>query len=322
MPQSFRERFFGDVLRDSFGYVPARNHEHPYPERLKARGRLGRWRLAAQGTIADLGRRSARRAMASRWTPWVDQAARELAATAERLEDLEAAYETLSDEPSRELFVRLIEWRILGPRRVELPVGPDRYREGLERVHREHLREAGTRRGNDPYFPQLNRYAVTVGSHELAVETDETCMHDVFLLEEYAYRRGHQEVAAEPDDLVLDGGGGYGETALYFSSLVAPNGEVVVVEMDPRNRASIERNLEQNPELGARVRILDAALWDTSGESLTYIASGKMSRLGVPEAAEGGTLETTTIDELAEGAGLERINLLKLDIEGAELRAL
>jgi FkbM family methyltransferase len=319
---AFRERFLEALFRDSFGYVPARDPEYPYPERLRSGSRVGRAGLVARGAARNLARRVVHRAAWARRGAWVEQAARELGAWSRRLEELEAVYESLADEPSRDLFVRLLEWRILGPYRVPLPVGPDRYRRELERLHREHLLEAGTQPVHDPFFPQLDRYAFELGGRPLTVETDETSMVDTFVLEQYAYRRGAVTVCAEPGDVVVDGGGGYGDTALYFSTRVAPDGQVVVVEMDPRNRRAIERNLEQNGEAASRVRLVHAALWESSGESIPYVAGGKLSRLQPEPAAEGGTAETTALDELVEGVGLGRVDFLKLDVEGAELAAL
>lgn len=318
----FRARFFSAVLRGAFDYVSARDHEDPYPERLKAQSAIGRGRLVLEGTLANLARRAVHRVAARRRRPWLERAAGELAATAGNLERLELVYDRLGDEPSRDILLKLFEWRILGPRRVELPVSPDAYRKGLDYVHDELLHESATREVHDPYFPALNRYAVTLRGHEVNVETDETCMHDIFVGEQYAYRRGPVDVVAEPGDVVLDGGGGYGDTALYFSSLVAPDGQVVVVEMDPRNREMIEHNLQRNDALASRVRVVDATLWHETGVSLPYVAGGKMSRVDVPDAVEGGTLETTTLDDLVQHVGLQRVDLLKLDVEGAELSVL
>jgi FkbM family methyltransferase len=92
--------------------------------------------------------------------------------------------------------------------------------------------------------------------------------------------------------------------------------------MDPRNRRAIQRNLELNPELAARIRVVEAALWESSGVTLDYVAGGKMSRVVEGAAAEGGAIETTTLDELVERNGLRRVNFLKLDVEGSELAVL
>jgi FkbM family methyltransferase len=319
---AFRERFLEALFRDSFGYVPARDHEYPYPERLRSGSRAVRAGLVARGAARNLARRLVHRAAWARRGAWVEQAARDLAAWSRRFEELEAVYASLADEPSRDLFVRLLEWRILGPYRVGLPTSPDRYRRELERLHREHLLEAATHPVHDPFFPALDRYAFEAGGHRLTVETDETSMLDTFVLEQYAYRQRAVTVSAEPGDVVVDGGGGYGDTALYFSSLVAPDGEVVVVEMDPRNRRTIERNVQQNPEHASRVRVTSAALWGSSGESLQYVAGGKLSRLQPEPAGEGGAAETVTLDELVERLGLPQVDFVKLDVEGAELAAL
>lgn len=327
-PPGFRERFLAELLRDGFGYVAARDHEHPYPERIKRDGRVGRWALATRGAASNLAMRLAHATLSAGRGPWVEEAARELVAAGGRLELLESAYATLADEPSRELFVKLVEWRVLGPRHVRLPVSPDEYRKGLERVHRALLREPATRTVRDPYFPVLNRYEVAVGGDRLTVETDETCMLNTFVLDQYAYApgapdaRGAVPVAVEAGDVVLDGGGGYGETVLEFAARAGPEGSVVCLEMDERNRRAIERNLELNPALADRVRVVDAVLWDESGVALAYVAGGKMSRVIGHEAAEGAHLVTTTIDDLAAREGIERVDFLKLDIEGSELRAL
>jgi FkbM family methyltransferase len=320
--QTFRERFLEAVFRDSFGYVAARDHEFPYPERLRSGSRLVRLGIAARGVLGDLARRLAHRAAWARRGPWVEQAAHELAATGRGFERLESVYESLADEPSRDLFVKLLEWRVLGPRRVRLHTSPDRYRRGLERVNRDLLLERATQRVKDPYFPELNQYAFELGHRKLRVETDETSMLDTFVLEQYAYRRGPMTVCAEPGDVVVDGGGGYGDTALYFACLVAPSGEVVVLEMDPRNRRIIERNLERNRDLASRMRVTDATLWESSGELLPFLAGGKQSRLQLNPAADGGIAETITLDELVARADLPRVDFLKLDVEGAELAAL
>ena len=47
-----------------------------------------------------------------------------------------------------------------------------------------------------------------------------------------------------------------------------------------------------------------------------------MSRVVEGAVAEGGAIETTTLDELVERNGLRRVNFLKLDVEGSELAVL
>jgi len=318
---TFRERFFAELLRDAFSYVPARYHEHPYPERLRTEARAGQWALAAWASAKNVARAGAARIAARRRQDWIDHAARALATTAGRLERIEAAYDVLSDEPSRDVFLKLIEWRVLGPRRVRLPIGPDEYRQALERVARDYMVQRATRRVDDPYFPQLNRYETRVNGARVAVDTDETCMLNTFVFHQYAYERGAVRVAVDPGDSVLDVGGGYGETVLDFAAIVGPAGSVVCLEMDPSNRAAIEQNLELNPELAERVRVLRGAVWEASGVSISYISGGKMSRVSADGNDARRGLITTTIDEIVASEGIG-VDFLKLDIEGSELPAL
>jgi FkbM family methyltransferase len=126
-------------------------------------------------------------------------------------------------------------------------------------------------------------------------------------------------VEARPGDVVIDGGGYYGDSALYFSHLVGPEGRVLTFEFEPGSLELLDHNLGLNPELAARIEVIRAALWDRAGDRVSYHTQGP----GTVIAAGGaGSTSTESIDALVDRSAVRRVDFIKLDVEGCELGAL
>jgi FkbM family methyltransferase len=138
---------------------------------------------------------------------------------------------------------------------------------------------------------------------------------NIFLLEQYRCARAG--IGVKPGDIVIDGGGCWGDTALYFAQQA---GRVFCFECIPSNIAIIEENLRLNPSLGARISIVQKALWSRSGEKAVFRDFGPASRRG--SDTQGEEVETLAIDDLVTANSLERIDFIKMDIEAAEPDAL
>jgi FkbM family methyltransferase len=122
--------------------------------------------------------------------------------------------------------------------------------------------------------------------------------------------------ALQPGDCVFDVGGHIGYTALLAAHYVGPSGRVIVFEPHPANRDRIAANLTLNPDLAARITVEPLAVSDEVG----------FARLGGQEStaslgSAGITVRTTTLDAY-ESEHRVRPRLIKMDIEGAETRAL
>ncbi len=118
------------------------------------------------------------------------------------------------------------------------------------------------------------------------------------------------------DAMVIDAGGNIGLTALFFSRLF-PDGHVHVFEALPRNAAYLEANLRLNGVTNCTLNAV--ALGDRPGR-VAMQGEGSASHVAgaVRSGPEADGVEVTTLDAYARKAGLDRLDLLKIDVEGFE----
>ncbi len=110
----------------------------------------------------------------------------------------------------------------------------------------------------------------------------------------------------------IDLGSNVGLVSLYYAGLL-PNAKFVCVEPDPKNFKLTVRNLSW---LGNRGVFIQAAVASTSGD-VSFDESGQSYRKRV-SISGGITVKACTIEEVMAKAGLSEIDLIKIDIEGAE----
>jgi len=137
--------------------------------------------------------------------------------------------------------------------------------------------------------------------------------------------------AVETGDVVLDVGANIGFFATLFSRWVGDDGRVLAVEPEPENLALLRRNLIDN---GCRnATVCECAVGATRGVAHFSLdeATGSTGHLGIsPTAGESavGTgkvqvipTDVETIDDLVAAHAVTP-NVMKMDIEGGEARAL
>jgi FkbM family methyltransferase len=284
---------------------------------------LRRGLVRTQHRLRNRVERTAARAGFTRRHYDADAAAAAMARVLAMGPDLERMADRLGDETSRRALLAVLKLRVLGPYHAPLRVTPDRFRAMQSYVDRTMLRERATFEVDDPWFSPISRYEVPgPGGAKISLHAHSVDIVSVFLLDQYSYRGNGVQVGAERGDVVIDAGGCWGDTALYLAALVGPAGRVYTFEFDPQNLEILRANLALNPELAARIEVVEKALWDRSGERLEFGLGGRTTTLVAPRRQPQLTAESVALDAFVAATRLERLDFVKMDIEGAEPRAL
>ena len=184
----------------------------------------------------------------------------------------------------------------------------------------------GTRRV-DPFWMHL---PPDLGELAYACDLRDGLMREVYLTGRYE----PQETALlrhllRPGMTLVDVGANWGYFTLVGAHLVGASGCVLSVEADPRACRALRANVEQNG-LGT-VKILNIAASDAAGRLWfqEYERDARDSgNFGVAQSTliveEGRRLEieARALDDVLDEAGVDRVHVLKMDIEGGEAKAI
>lgn len=133
--------------------------------------------------------------------------------------------------------------------------------------------------------------------------------------------------ALVPDGgVVLDVGANVGSHTLPLARLVGPRGRVHAVEPTAYAVAKLAANLRLNPDLAPRVSIHQALLGAAPGDAPAPFVYSSWPLEKAPDLHEKhlGRLMSTegaaaaTLDGLAGAADIVRLDLVKIDVDGAE----
>lgn len=114
---------------------------------------------------------------------------------------------------------------------------------------------------------------------------------------------------------VIDLGANIGISVEVFRQLF-PNARIVAVELEQRNSELCRANHQHD----GLVSVLYGAIWPRSGwVSVENVSEGEWAyRAGASTAGIGGSVPAFTYCQILEMHGLESVDVLKMDIEGAE----
>ena len=183
-------------------------------------------------------------------------------------------------------------------------IGPLKMAEYLVRTTISRL----TKRQMEFRLPHMaNPVAIRTGMSDMQV------FHDIFIWGEYSFLKPVAERTT-----VLDIGANVGYSSTYFAGIY-PKCEVVAVELVHSNFEQLSRN---TAFLGNRIRTVEAAVWShNDGVSIAddTFRDGDAWSHHASEAEDGKSLvPSITMVELMQQHAMPRVNICKIDIEGAE----
>jgi FkbM family methyltransferase len=122
--------------------------------------------------------------------------------------------------------------------------------------------------------------------------------------------------------VVIDLGGFTGLTSIAFALAVGKTGRVICVEADQKNQAVTRNNLALYAKLtldGAPIALEEKAAWNHN-DGIPFSTDGNMGATAAAIVSRGeiSTVASITLSEIVKKHGLERLDFIKCDIEGAE----
>jgi FkbM family methyltransferase len=140
---------------------------------------------------------------------------------------------------------------------------------------------------------------------------------DVLLYADVIVHEQYGRTALRDVRTIVDCGANVGFVSAYLLAR-CPGARLVALEPDPVNHAMCVRNLAQ---FGDRATVLRAALWGSAAR-MRVVAAGRegtwASTVAPVEGDGADAIEGVTLDDLLERYAIDTIDLLKIDIEGAE----
>lgn len=242
-------------------------------------------------------------------------------AISKHIEGLSQLFNLLNDEYSKFLLLQVLAFRILGNQKVQLPLNDSKYWEQRKQI-RTLISSPDTSVTSYGQVKlqiyNLNRIGTPVQMYNAAPG-----IHHIFVTKQYEYHNSSTRIKVQADDIVIDCGGCWGDTALYFANEVGQYGKVYTVEFIPSNLNILYRNLDLNPELKKRVTVVPNPIWNESDRSAYYIDRGGASLVSMESFGNSEQkVQTLSIDDLVMKYGLARVDFIKMDVEGAEMNAL
>lgn len=146
-----------------------------------------------------------------------------------------------------------------------------------------------------------------------------------FMIKEMCVDRMYQHVpgfSPRPGQTVVDVGSHQGLYTLLAAGLVGPGGRVIAIEPLAENIRLLGKNLRGNGL--SQVSVVGLAAADFQGEADFYVldlltaGSLVIRREGFPTLK----VSTDTLDHILEELGISRVDLIKIDVEGACLKVL
>ena len=231
-------------------------------------------------------------------------------------ERMEHVYKLLSDVDSKNLYIKLIAYKILGYRKVKLPLNTPEYRH-------KNIISNNYKISNDfveaPFVGgesiKLNKFDLSKDNIPLKIYASD--VYSLLFVNQYE----NEFVKIEKGDVLLDCGACWGDTALFFANKVGDFGHVYSFEFIPENIEIFKRNISLNENISNRLTIVQNALGEISGKTLSFSNNGPGSRIE-NKKDNSINVQSITIDDFVTNNDVVKVDFIKMDIEGSELPSL
>ena len=145
-------------------------------------------------------------------------------------------------------------------------------------------------------------------------------------MNQYYFNRGNVRIEPEEGDHVVDAGGFIGDTAIRFALDVGHEGCVYSFEPVANNLQLMEVNIRCNNLKNVVIIPYGLSNVHNEGSPITLkdetMADGVGIGFNIDTTVKDANVPLAMLDELGKNKTVKRVDYIKMDIEGIELRAL
>lgn len=149
-------------------------------------------------------------------------------------------------------------------------------------------------------------------SFDLPTEADQSVFDEIFRDNEY---RDIEDLIVKAKNPILDLGAHKGFFSIYASVLNENNAQIYAFEAAEKNFLEAKKNLKENHI--KNVKIKNLAIWTEDTEKEFYFSEDSHNHSFYGEG-EGKKLSCTCLESIFKKNRLEKVDLIKMDLEGAE----
>lgn len=173
---------------------------------------------------------------------------------------------------------------------------------------------------------------ISIGDHPFSVASIEVCVPDIItpvalrpgtsdeptFIQVFIQRQYDFEFGDWAPRLIVDGGANVGYSSVRFKNRF-PEARIVAIEPEDSNCTQFRQNLREY----SGVELIQGGLWSKSGSGrlVTHAGENKLEHWAYQvcdETVGSRWTQLFTVSDIIRSAGADSIDLLKLDIEGAE----
>lgn len=228
---------------------------------------------------------------------------------------LEYFYNLLEDETEKQLYLKMIVSKLLGPVYV---TEQEKERYIHSRDIFDSLLADNSIRQLQSVTRKLKFYNLSKLGYDIKVYGARALLDKLIIHKQYSYK----DCKVENGDFVIDAGGCWGDTSLIFSSIAGNEGKIFTFEFFDDNLNILKENFSHNKDLADNIILTEQPVYNKSNKIL-YLNHACADITTLTENKNNlQQYKTICIDDFVEGKKIEKTDFIKMDIEGCELKAL